>query len=350
MRTIDRYRALTCVTILFLLATMACAPSASQTASKPGSATLEPKTIRESVVGGGWSTAPDVIAQDKGFYANEKLTVEVNVAGQSAATCQQVLAKAADVARCSLNDQVQAVEASGAQLIQFYGAYASPLNYSIMSKPNLTSWADLKGKSIMVGGPKDNTVFFFRAMARPNNLGDNDYDFQFAGSSAARFAALKSGAVDATILTDPFDYQAEQEGFKKLDVLVPRYVNADNYGYVIHVAQADWAKAHQDELERYIRAQIKSVEWIYDPANKQEMFNLVGPKNNISQETFDRLYKRDVQDAKYWSTDGKITDSGVQGVLNSLIELDSLKAPAPAPGKYYDLTYLNAALASMGRK
>jgi hypothetical protein len=53
---------------------------------------------------------------------------------------------------------------------------------------------------------------------------------------------------------------------------------------------------------------------------------------------------------KYWSTDGKITDSGVQGVLNSLIELDSLKSPAPPPSKYYDLTYLNAALASMGRK
>jgi hypothetical protein len=76
----------------------------------------------------------------------------------------------------------------------------------------------------------------------------------------------------------------------------------------------------------------------------------VGPKNNINQETFDRLYKRDVQDVKYWSTDGKITDSGVQGVLNSLIELDSLKSPAPPPSKYYDLTYLNAALASMGRK
>ena len=69
----------------------------------------------------------------------------------------------------------------------------------------------------------------------------------------------------------------------------------------------------------------------------------------MNQETFDRLYKRDAQDAKYWSTDGKMTDAGVQGVLNSLIELDSLKSPAPPPSKYYDPTYINATLKSMGR-
>ena len=348
MTSIHRSRILIALAMLCMVALAACVPGAPQT-SKPSANTLEPKTLRDSITGPGWSTAFELIAEEKGFYTAEKLTVEVNVAGQSAAACQQLLAKAADIANCSLNDMVQAVEAGGAQLVQFYGAYASPLNYSIMAKPNLTTWADLKGKSIMVGGPKDNTVFFFRSMARPNGLQDNDYDFQFAGSSAARFAALKSGAVDASILTDPFDYQADVEGFKKLDVLVPRYINAGNYGNMTRVVHAEWARSHQDELERYVRALLKAVDWIYDPANKQEMFNVVGTKNNMTQEAFDRLYKRDVQDTRFWSTDGKITDAGVQGVLNSLIELDSLKSPAPPPSKYYDLTYVNAALKSMGR-
>jgi NitT/TauT family transport system substrate-binding protein len=332
-----------------LLVLTACAPAATQPAA-PSSQTLEPKTVRMATVGIGWSTTPEMIAQEKGFYANEKLTVEVNIAGQSAAVCQQILAKAVEIGQCSLNDMIQAVEASGANLIQFFGLYASPLNYSIMAKPNITSWADLKGKSIMVGGPKDNTVYFFRAMARPNGLQDSDYDFQFAGASSARFAALKSGAVDASILTDPFDLQAEAEGYKKIDVLVPKYVNADNYGYIIHVAQADWAREHQDELTRYMRGLLSAIDWIYDPANKQELFSIVAPKINMNQESFDRLYKRDIQDDHYWSTNGKMTDSGVQGVINSLIELDSLKSPAPAPSKYYDSTYINATLASMGRQ
>ena len=76
----------------------------------------------------------------------------------------------------------------------------------------------------MVGGPKDNTVFFFRAMARPNGLQDATTISSSPGASSARYAALKSGAVDASILTDPFDNQAELEGYKKVDALVPKYV------------------------------------------------------------------------------------------------------------------------------
>ena len=156
MTSIHRSPALVLVVIFGMFAALACAPGASQT-SKPTSGTLEPKTLRDSITGPGWSSSHELIAQEKGFYAAENLTVEVNLAGQSAAACQQLLAKAADIAQCSLNDMVQAVEASGAQLIQFFGAYASPLNYSIMAKPNLTTWADLQGQ-VHHGGRTQRTI------------------------------------------------------------------------------------------------------------------------------------------------------------------------------------------------
>src|SRR5262249_40961506 len=136
-------------------------------------------------------------AQEKGFYAAENLNVETVLSGQSASSCQQVLAKAAEIGGCSISDMIQAVEASGAPLVQFMRSYDEPLSYSIMARPSIKTWADLKGKTIIVGGPQDNTVFFTRAMARPNGLKDDDYQFQYAGASAARFAALQSGAVDA---------------------------------------------------------------------------------------------------------------------------------------------------------
>ena len=157
-----------------------------------------------------------MIAQGKGFYAAQNLTVEAVVAGQSAAVCQQILARAADIGSCNLNDMALAVEASNAPLIQFYGAYAAPLNQSVFAKPNLKSWGDLKGKTVDGRGPKDNTTYFFRIMARANGLKDNDYDFQYAGSSSARYAALKSAAVDAAIIIDPFDAMAQQSGYTKL--------------------------------------------------------------------------------------------------------------------------------------
>ena len=105
----------------------------------------------------------------------------------------------------------------------------------------------------------------------------------------------------------------------------------------------DWARDHADELTRYIRAQSNAVAWLYDPKNKQEAFAIAGPKLNIDQTTFDRLSSATWSMPSSGLTTGKITDSGVQGVLNSLVELGNLKSPVPAPSKYYDLTYLNLA-------
>jgi NitT/TauT family transport system substrate-binding protein len=261
------------------------------------------------------------------------------VAGQSAAVCQQVLARAVELGQCSLNDHIQIVEQSGAPLVLVVNDIVTALPYGMLAKPEIKTWAELKGKTIMVGGPKDNTVYYTRVMARPNGLQDDDYQFQFAGASSARFAALKSGAVDAAILTDPFDYNAQQEGFTSVDVLVPKYINGDTYGYAIHMVHKDWAKDHGDEIVRYTRAFLYSIQWMYDPANKAAFFAAVGPKLNLDQAGFDRLYKKDVQDGKFWSADGKITEEGTQGVLNSLVDLGTLKQPTPPPTKYFDLTW-----------
>jgi NitT/TauT family transport system substrate-binding protein len=320
--------------------TSAAAAAAAQPASSPA-------TLHYAVVGVSWASAPDIVAQEKGFYKAENLTVETVVAGQSASACQQVLAKAAEIGGCSISDQIQAVEAANAPLVQVFRAYAQPLNYRIMAKPEIKTWADLKGKVIMVGGPKDNTVYFTRAMARPNELKDEDYQFQFAGASSARFAALKAGAVDAAILTDPFDFNAQQEGFSTVDTLVPKYANGDNYGYSIHLVSREWAKDHGDEIVRYIRAYLTAIKWMYDPANKDEFFTVVGPKMNLDRPGFDRLYMKDIQDSKFWSVDGEITESGTLGVEKSLADLGVLSEPLPPPTKYYDLTWWKQARATM---
>jgi NitT/TauT family transport system substrate-binding protein len=325
---------------LALLLLAGCAPSAAPAPTAAATrAAAAPAALHYAVVGVSWASAPDIVAQTRGFYTAENLNVDTVVAGQSAAACQQVLARAAEIGGCSISDMIQAVEASDAPLVQFMREYAQPLNYSMMARPEIKTWADLKGKTIMVGGPQDNTVFFTRAMARPNGLKDEDYQFQFAGASSARFAALKSGAVDAAILTDPFDYNAQQDGFSSVDVLVPKYINGDTYGYAIHMVHKDWAKDHGDEIVRYTRAFLHSIQWMYDPANKDAFFAAVGPKLNLDQAGFDRLYKKDIQDGKFWSVDGQITEQGTQGVLNSLVELGTLKSPTPPPTRYYDLTW-----------
>ncbi len=329
--------------------TSASAAAAPTTAPAPKPAAK--KTLTYPAVGGGilWSFAPNLVAQAKGMFEAENLEVNFVALQSSAEGCQNLIARAAEMGQCSLNDMIQVVETSGAPLIEFMAFFEHIDSVRHHGQKGISTWLTLKGKSVMVGGPKDNTVFFFRTMARANGLQDNDYDFQFAGASAARFAALKSGAIDATILTDPFDFQAEQEGFPKLDVLLPKYLNENTYSGGGPAVRRDWANDHPEEIISFIRAVNKATAWIYDPANKQELFAIMGPKLNATPENLERSYQRDVVDFKAWSVDGRIKESAVQGVLNSILELGNLSAPLPPPTKFYDMTWVERAHQTAGR-
>jgi NitT/TauT family transport system substrate-binding protein len=343
---------LTALSLPLLGLMLACGAHSSSPASTsiaPASASFAPAHMTYAIVGYSWNVVPQLVAQQKGFFTKRGLTVEYSVSGQSASSCQQVLAKAVEAAECSLNDMVQADEQGGAHLVEVMNQTTTALQYGVMAKTGINSWADLKGKNVMIGGPKDNTAYYFHVMARANGLKDSDYNLQFAGASGARFAALKSGAVDAAILSDPTFTQATLGGFKALDTLVPKYLNASNYAGGGPVVNPDWAKTHADIIERYIAGLLEANRWIYDPANKQALFDTVHEKLNLDQAAFDQTYKNTVVDSKQWSADGKVDDAAMTGVLKGLVDLGSLKEPLPAPTKYYDTTYLTAAQKLVGR-
>lgn len=345
MLTVMKLRPMTTSWLLLvpLVLGIACSPNAKQSTTAPTAQVAKPAHLTYALVGVTWSQVPIFVAQAKGFFTAENLTVDIPVAGQSAAACQQVLAKAAELGECSLNDMIQADQSGGAHLVTVMDESVTALQYGAMAKPNIKSWDDVKGKVVMVGGPKDNTVYYFHLMARAHGLKDSDYSFEYAGATPARFAALKSGAVDVSMLANPADVQAEQAGFVRLDNLIPKYLNGENYSGGGAVADAEWAKAHSDELSRYVAATIKAVAWTYDPANKQDLFKIVQPRLNLTQEAFDQVYQTTIVDSKEWSSDGSTTDPAVQGVIKGLVDLGALKEPLPPASKFYDLTYDRAA-------
>ena len=88
--------------------------------------------------------------------------------------------------------------------------------YSLCASPSIKSMKELKGKTISVGGAKDITRIFVERMLAPNGVKPGEFDMVFAGATSARFSALQSGAVDAAILTPPFNFHAETAGFTNL--------------------------------------------------------------------------------------------------------------------------------------
>ena len=133
--------------------------------------------------------------------------------------------------------------------------------YSLLAKPGIKSMGELKGKLISVGGAKDITRIFVEQMLEPNGVKPGEFDMTFAGATSARFSALQAGAVDAAILTPPFNFHAQTAGFTLLGHTV-EYVDMPFAGIAVNT---NWAAANKDTVEKLIDVYNKSMAWLYDP-------------------------------------------------------------------------------------
>jgi NitT/TauT family transport system substrate-binding protein len=90
--------------------------------------------------------------------------------------------------------------------------------YAIVSRPEIDSVKALKGKRIAINTFGSSADFAIYQLLSRNGLDPNkDVTLQaVAGSPDARFAALVGGSVDATVVNSPFEYRAEQKGFRTL--------------------------------------------------------------------------------------------------------------------------------------
>jgi len=352
MKTANPQRFLALIALATAVAALSCrpqtAPPPSASPSPAAPATLsKPATLTFSIFGPTWNTIERLVAQKKGFFAAENLTVQEVVAGGAAPICQQLVARAADVGECSVDTMIQIVEA-GAPL-ESVDVKSAAIQLSVLTKPSINSWSGLKGKSVMIAGPKDASVYEFHVMARANGLKDGDYDYQYAGSSADRYAALRAGAVDAAMIASPFAEQAEAAGFHRLGDLLPNYLNASTYIGGNLVVRRDWAQQHPQELIGFIRAHYRAIDWMSDPANKDELYDIVKDYLRLNRQDFDQLYQSSIVQNQFWFRNGCIKDSAMGGVLKALGDVGTLKEPLPPPTKYYDNTYTNQALISLGK-
>ena len=227
---------------------------------------LSPAAIAETVtvglVGAVSSTHwPVYIGLTQGYYAAEDLKLDLVFTQSSASLAQQLTAGSLDIALSTgLADPIRAIDKGASIAIVRIEMQAPP--YALMAKPAIKRWADLKGKTISIGGPKDITRIYLERMAVPNGVKPGDYDTVFAGATSARFSALNAGAVDAAILLPPFNFYAESAGFTNLGLTIDYARELPFAGAVVGRA---WASAHKATLAKVLAVHNRSMTWFSDP-------------------------------------------------------------------------------------
>jgi ABC-type nitrate/sulfonate/bicarbonate transport system substrate-binding protein len=263
---------------------------------------------------------PVTVGINKGFFAAEDIKVDLVFVQANAGVIQQLTVDAVNVSVGSgLVDPIRAVDKGAPLAIVRIEMQKPP--YALLAKRAIKSIKDLPGKIVSVGGAKDITRIFFERMLAPAGVDPKDVDLIYAGATSARLAALQSGAADAAILTAPYNFHAEAEGFSNLG-LAADVVDMPFSGLSTN---RNWAQAHPAALQGFLAAYNKSIAWLRDPANRKEAIDLMVAVSKVAPDDVEKSYQFLVT-GRFLEPSGTISKAKLGKVVDALKELGDIPA------------------------
>jgi ABC-type nitrate/sulfonate/bicarbonate transport system substrate-binding protein len=279
------------------------------------------ETVTVGLVGKGVATQwPLYIGLKKGFFDAADIKLDMVTTPSSQAVLQQLAGGSLDMAlSAGLVDPIHAIDKGAPIAIVRLEMQAPP--YAILAKPAFKSLSELKGKLIMVDNAKGITRIYVERMLAPNGVKPGEFDMVFAGSTAARLAALQSGAVDATILLPPFSFFAEAAGFHNLGLTIDYAKELPFTGAVVN---RTWAAAHRATLDKMLAVDNKSIAWFLDPHNRAEAIAIMGEYTKMSPEIIAKTYDF-LQQKNFFDATGAVSKTKMKALIDALKQLGDLQ-------------------------
>ncbi|MFN2461999.1 MAG: ABC transporter substrate-binding protein [Candidatus Velthaea sp.] len=293
----------------------------------------------------GASTWPLWIAQSKGFYAREHLSVQITNTPNSAYMYEHMNAGDFDIAHSAVDnifavDEGQGEVASATDFFAFMGVDNGFLR--LYARPEIRSYADLRGKAVAVDALTTGYAFVLRKMLEKNGLSDTDYRLVAAGGTPGRAQKLQSdGDFVATLVTPPFDAQLKAKGYTLLgnatDVI-------GRYQGITGNTRRSWAQAHQDVLVGYIRAFVAALGWLYDPKNRDEAIAIYVDAAKVTPDIAAQTYAAAVEPAGGLFPRARIDVEGLRTTLALRSQYAKPQKTLTDPLKYIDESYYRRAV------
>jgi NitT/TauT family transport system substrate-binding protein len=261
-----------------------------------------------------------------GYYAEADIKLDMIFTPSSGALTQQLAAGSLNAALSTgITDPIYAID-KGAPIAVVRLEIQSP-PYAMIAKPTIKSLAELKGKTIMIDGPKGITKIYVERMLAKHGVKPTDYDALFAGATSARFAALQSGAIDATVLIPPFNFYAETAGFTNLGLTIDYTPELPFSGAV---ANTNWAAKNRATLDKLLAVHNKSMAWFLDARNRDEAIAVMVEASKQKPEDIANAYDF-LQKYKFFEATGKVSKTKMNALLVALKELGDI-----TPGLTFD--------------
>src|SRR5437899_4529105 len=204
-----------------------------------------------------------VTAQSKGFLAKENIELEVVGLRGVQYQIEELDKGTVDVSHTATPYLIQLV-LKGSPSVAIVGGPANTI-FSLIAKPEIKSYADLKGKMIGMSLPVDTISIASRLLLEKHGLKEPAFRTKELIGTPIRAKCLSDGDCDAVPLGQPDDIVFAQKGYTKLgDSLEVIPVLQFN----VIAARRDWAAKNKDVVVRLVRDFGNPYQFIRDPSKR----------------------------------------------------------------------------------
>jgi NitT/TauT family transport system substrate-binding protein len=216
---------------------------------------------------------PAFVAKQNGFYRAEGLDVDFVIMNPRLAL-QAVVS--GDVAYTTTLGSTMRAAYRGLPLRVVMTICEKP-HFALITKPAIDSIEKLRGKVLGISSFGASTDTMARAVLNYHKLTPNqDVKILAVGGGLNRLAALKSGAIDATLIEAPYNIMLEQEGFARLlfvGDLIPSPIAG--FGTTLERIQK-----HPGEVRRLVAATLRAIQHV--KSNREESIKSIAKWTDVS--------------------------------------------------------------------
>ena len=284
---------------------------------------------------------PISVAEREGFFRREGLNVRVivPVPGGGDKMIAALHDDTVDITHVATSFLIQSALA-GSDAVAIAAEFNNPV-YSLVAKPDIKSFADLRGKLLGLADEAGTVSISTRKLLALHGLHEGDFRVKNIEGTPARFTCLRRADCEAAPLGQPQDFLALREGYRLLGIsndAVPDFL------YTVTAARRSWAEVHKDAVVRYLRALAAAFRFIRDPAKRAAVVKTIVETTESSESIARQTMALFLEPERgVLPQRGEIDLKGLAQVIAFMGEAGTIKKPLPAPQRFVDLQYLHLA-------
>ncbi len=212
---------------------------------------------------------PNMLAKQLGYFDAEKINVTLIDEGSGQGSELEVVAGNVDAGSGAYSHPVElAAQGKKIETICQFGIAPGEAEMVASKKAgSIKSAADLKGKNLGVTDIGSGTHTITMALLGKAGISADQAHYVAVGAGDTFIAAIKNGAIDAGMTTEPTITRLLQTGDAKvlIDLRTPTTTKAalgGDYPFIGIFAKNDWVNGHKDVAQRLVNVYVKTLKWM----------------------------------------------------------------------------------------